>query len=57
MDFAVVGKVLLILAAIPIVFLVWGLVFVLVDDTFCDGVFQDRIKRWAERKWRARTNE
>jgi len=50
MDFAVVSKVLLILTAIPIVFLVWGATFVLVDDTFFDGVFRNRIKRWVKNK-------
>lgn len=46
MDLDVVGKVLIILMAIPFVFFVWGVVFVLVDDTFCDGVFKNKIKQW-----------
>ena len=50
MDFDVVGKVLLLLVAIPFVFLVWGVAFVLVDDTFCDGVFQNKINQWVRDK-------
>lgn len=50
MDFAVIGIVLLILAVIPIVLLIWGVAFMLFDDTFCDGLFQCKIRRWVRDK-------
>ena len=60
MDFAAVGQVLLILAAIPVMFLACGLVFIvllicglvffLTDDMLCDGAFQRKIKQWSRDK-------
>ena len=50
MDFDVVGKVLIIFVVTPFVLLAWGVAFMLVDDTFCGGVFQDRIKQWVRDK-------
>lgn len=51
MDFAIVLLILsLILSLIPIVLLVWGVAFVLFDDTFCDGLFQCKIRQWVIEK-------
>lgn len=50
MDLDVVGKVLILLMAIPFVLLLWGGALVLVDDTFCDGVFQNKIRQWVRDK-------
>ena len=50
MDFAAVGIVLLIFVGIPIVLLIWGVVFCLTADMLCDGVLQDRIRQWVRDK-------
>lgn len=50
MDFDVIGKVLLILAATPFVLLVWVVAFMLFDDTFCDGLCQCKIRQWVRDK-------
>lgn len=57
MDFADVGIVLLILTCIPIVILLWGVVFFLTDDMLFDGAFQYKIRQWVRDKMEDKENE
>lgn len=50
MDLDTIGKVLIILLAIPILILSWSLAFYYLEDFFCDGVIRRKIKRWVSRK-------
>ena len=50
MDLDTIGKVLLILLAIPGVIVVWGFMFGFLDDCFCDGWIRRKIKQWVSRK-------
>lgn len=49
-DFADVGIVLLIMTVMPIVILLWGVVFFLTDDMLFDGAFQGKIRQWVRDK-------
>ena len=50
MDLDTIGKVLLILFAMPGVILLWVFMFYFLDDCFCDGGILHKIKRWVSRK-------
>jgi hypothetical protein len=50
MDFDTIGKLLLILLAIPFVIVIWSCALALVDDCFCNGEIRYKIKQWVGRK-------
>jgi hypothetical protein len=50
MDLDTIGKVLLILFAMPILILLWSLAFYFLEDCLCDGAIRRKLKQWVSRK-------
>lgn len=50
MDLDTICKVMLILVVIPIILFLWCGAFAFIDDCFCGGEIQYKIKQWVRRK-------
>jgi hypothetical protein len=50
MDLEMIGVVMLVLFLMPVIILLWCCAFAFVDDCFCDGEIQYRVKQWVRRK-------